>query len=109
MVSSLILIVALCFSCMNVLAQSRLDSAYTFVEKMPEFPGGEQGLHNYILKNLENIPKDIDATLTKVYVEFIVRKSGKISDVKIVRNASQELDRAVLKIFEICPIGIRAK
>lgn len=61
------------------------EETFTFVEMMPQFPGGEEALFKYLKRNL-NYPRmaqenGVDGT---IYVQFIVSKTGIISEVKTV-------------------------
>ena len=53
------------------------DEFFMVVENMPEFPGGDLGLMKYIQKNVKYPPIAKEYNITgKVYVQFIVDKSG---------------------------------
>ncbi|WP_160713325.1 energy transducer TonB [Chitinophaga solisilvae] len=60
----------------------------TFVEMMPEFPGGEAGLIKY-LKNRLRYPSMAQENGIEgaVYVQFVVNRDGSISDVKTTGGA----------------------
>ena len=52
------------------------------VEEMPEFPGGEQALSDFISKNLR-YPEGTDVS-GRVFVQFVVEKDGTLTNYKIL-------------------------
>ena len=80
---------------------------YTVVEEMPEFiDGGMEGLKKYIATNLnyEKIAakKDVQG---KVYVKFIVRASGTIDKVEVLRGISgcEECSKEAIRVISGMP------
>ena len=74
------------------------------VENMPEFPGGDLGLMNYIRKNVKYPPIAKEYNITgKVYVSFIVDKSGSVTNEKIVRGVDKNLDAEALRVVKSMP------
>ncbi|NVK27437.1 MAG: energy transducer TonB [Flavobacteriia bacterium] len=69
-----------------------------FPEVQSEFPGGVEALFKFVRDSLE-IPAHITELQTdvRVYVRFVVSKSGKISNVEILRNTNpdSELEKNV--------------
>ena len=83
-----------------------VDDAEVFmvVEDMPEFPGGDLGLMKYIQKNVKYPPIAKEYNITgKVYVQFIVNKSGSVTNVKIVRSVDKNLDAEALRVVRSLP------
>jgi hypothetical protein len=74
---------------------------YLFVDSMPEFNGGVSGLLNFIGNNFQ-YPLDIDACC-KIYIQFTVSESGKMTDVKIARGLQELFDKELLRVFSIMP------
>jgi protein TonB len=74
------------------------------VENMPEFPGGDLGLMKYIQKNVKYpaIAKEYNIT-GKVYVSFIVDRSGSVTNVKIVRGVDKNLDTEAMRVVKSLP------
>ena len=85
-------------------AKSFDDEFFMVVENMPEFPGGDLGLMKYIKKNIKypKIAKDNNIT-GKVYVSFIVDKSGSATNVKIVRGVDDNLDAEAIRVIKSLP------
>lgn len=77
---------------------------FTVVERLPEFPGGYPALMQWLTKNLKY---PVAAQRAKrqgtVLVSFIVNKDGSITDRKVVKSASPELDREALRVLRNMP------
>ncbi len=80
------------------------DEFFMVVENMPEFPGGDLGLMKYIQKHVKYpaIAKEYNIT-GKVYVSFIVDKSGSVTSVKIVRGVDKNLDAEAVRVVKSLP------
>ena len=80
------------------------DEFFMVVENMPIFPGGDLGLMKYIQKHVKYpaIAKEYNIT-GKVYVSFIVDKSGSVTNVKIVRGVDKNLDAEALRVVKSLP------
>jgi protein TonB len=80
------------------------DEFFMVVENMPIFPGGDLGLMKYIQKNVKYpaIAKEYNIT-GKVYVSFIVDKSGSVTNVKIVRGVDKNLDSEAVRVVKSLP------
>uniref|UniRef100_UPI0040258BFA energy transducer TonB n=1 Tax=Prevotella sp. TaxID=59823 RepID=UPI0040258BFA len=82
------------------------DSSKIFgaAEEMPSFPGGEKALMQYIKDNTY-YPKEMceGAAQGRVMVGFVINEDGSISDVKVLRNLTPELDEVAVKIVKGMP------
>jgi len=80
------------------------DPLYTIVENMPEFPGGESAMFDFIRKNLAYPEEAKAAKITgTVYIGYIVNKDGSISDVKVLRGIGRVCDEEAKRMFESMP------
>ena len=80
------------------------DEFFMVVENMPEFPGGDLGLMKYIQKNVKYPPIAKEYNITgKVYVQFIVDKSGTVTNVKVVRGVDKNLDAEGVRVVKSLP------
>lgn len=81
------------------------DSVYTVPEIMPEFPGGNDSLENYLKLNLRypQLEKEYQKSGT-VYVSFIVKSDGSVTDINVVKDVkgapgfSKEAIRVISKM-----------
>ncbi len=86
--------------------QGKDDSQKVFevVEKMPEFPGGKQGMLNWLKKNIrypkEALKKKIEG---RVIVTFVVNEKGKVVEPTIVRGIDPLLDNEALRLIKQMP------
>lgn len=83
-----------------------MDSIYQFPTKSPEFPGGMDQLFQYMKKNLKypESAKEL-GTQGTVFIEFVVRKSGEIDNIKLLRGiqGGQELDKEAIRLVKNMP------
>ena len=86
------------------------NEPYTIVEQMPEYPGGIDALKAYLMSNIkypsEAHQKGIQG---KVFVSFVVTKTGSISNAKVVRGVDPLLDQEAMRVVESMPIWIPGK
>lgn len=71
---------------------------------MPQFPGGEEALFEYLRKNLNYpiIAKRANISGT-VHVEFVVNRKGNISDVKILKGLGYGCDEETIRVIKSMP------
>ena len=80
------------------------EEFFMVVENMPEFPGGDLGLMKYIQKNVKYPPIAKEYNITgKVYVSFIVDKSGNVTNVKVIRGVDKNLDAEAVRVVKSLP------
>ncbi len=84
--------------------ESESETPYFIVEDMPQFPGGEVGLRQFIAKNIR-YPEEAEKSKIQgiVEVQFLIQKNGEISDVKIIRSVHPLLDEEALRIIKLLP------
>ena len=80
------------------------EEFFMVVENMPEFPGGDLGLMKQIQKHVRYpaIAKEYNIT-GKVYVSFIVDRSGSVTNVKVVRGVDKNLDAEAVRVVKSLP------
>ncbi len=80
------------------------ESVYTVVERMPQFPGGEAALQKFLSTEMR-YPElcKIEGIEGKVYVQFVVRENGKLSDFNVLRSPNPELSKEALRILKKSP------
>lgn len=80
------------------------EKVYDKVETMPEFPDGELGLRKFIAINVK-YPKEAreNGIEGKVYVQFVVDKTGKVVESKVVRSVDPILDAEAIRVINLLP------
>lgn len=82
------------------------EETFVVVEQMPEFPGGQAALMNYISTNM-NYPEECRkmGVEGKVFVKFIVDKTGSIINVQILRGVvdGKLLEKEALRVVKAMP------
>ncbi len=77
---------------------------FDVVEQMPEYPGGPSALLEYLATNIRYPESAEKAGIQgRVIVTFVVMKDGSISNAKIVKSVSPELDTEALRVLSAMP------
>ncbi len=73
--------------------------SYIKVEVMPEYPGGERALIEYISKSV-NYPADAKSSSISgmVICQFVVGIDGKVQDIQVVSSLYPSLDAEALRV-----------
>jgi len=86
--------------------ETAADDGYVYlvVDEMPEYPGGEQALIEYIAKNT-SYPDDARIKKAKgtVVVKFMVSKTGEISNISVKNGIYPSLDSEAVRVIRILP------
>lgn len=74
------------------------------LNSQPEFPGGTKELSKYLSKNIK-YPRNsrTSSSRGKVIVCFKVKKSGEVSEVKIVKGVNQILNKEAKRVVANMP------
>ena len=77
---------------------------FQLVEEMPSFPGGMKECMMFLAKNMKYPLEAQKAKIEgRVIVQFVVDKDGSITDAKVVRNVSPELDAEAVRVVNSMP------
>ncbi len=70
----------------------------------PEFVGGMDALVKFLSENIKYPEKAKSESVSgKVYVSFIVSKSGKVKEAKVLRGVNAEIDAEALRVINAMP------
>ena len=73
-------------------------------EIMPQFPGGDTALKDYIRKNLKQPQEAKEKCVQgRVIVRFCIETDGSISDVKVVKSVDSLLNNEAVRIVKSMP------
>lgn len=86
------------------------NKVFTTVEQMPQFPGGDAELMKYIQKNLKYPPVAMENNIQgRVVVQFVVTRTGKVGEIKVVRGKDPDLDKEAVRVVRSLPDFIPGK
>lgn len=81
-----------------------MDSFYLIPEVFPLFPGGDEGMRNYLSKSIRYPSRAKNYGIQgKVFVEFIVNKEGKVTEVKALNSIGGGCDEEAIKVIKNMP------
>ena len=80
------------------------DKVFEKVEDMPEFPGGEQAMMDFVAKNVQYPKEAMEKEISgRVLVGFIVEKDGSISETEIVKGIGGGCDEEAVRVVKAMP------
>jgi protein TonB len=80
------------------------NQVFFIVEDMPEFPGGELALRQYIANAIKYpVIAQENGIQGRVYVTFVVNTDGSIADARIARGVDPSLDKEALRVVNQLP------
>jgi len=73
-------------------------------EKMPEFPGGEKLMMDYIARTVK-YPEEAkeNGIGGGMYLSFVVERDGSLPDIRVLRSAHPSLDREAIRVVNTMP------
>ena len=86
------------------------EEVFRAVEQMPRFPGGEAELMKYLSSHINYPTMAMENNVQgRVVVQFVVTKTGKIGEVKVVRSVDRDLDKEAGRVCKTLPDFIPGK
>lgn len=74
------------------------------VEVLPEFPGGQEALYQFISENLTYPEKAKDKGIQGiVHVSFVIDTDGSVTDIEVVRGVYELLDAEAIRVVSLFP------
>ena len=77
---------------------------FTSVEQVPEFPGGLNAFSHFLTTNIrypETARKN--KKQGRVIITMVIEKDGSVTDVKIAKGISDDLDAEALRVINLSP------
>ncbi len=97
-------------SAQKTVVAKKNQKVFDIVEQMPEYPGGQAALFEFISKNVkypeDAVKKKVEG---KVFVTFVVDTDGKITDVSLLRKVFPSLDAEAIRVISGMPNWIPGK
>lgn len=80
------------------------DKPFDVVEQMPEFPGGQEALMQFLRQEVK-YPKEAEekGLQGRVVVRYIIEKDGSISEVEIAKSVNEYLDAEAIRVVKAMP------
>lgn len=89
---------------LSVVSETQTNEPFVFVERMPEFPGGDESLFKFIKSKIKYPLYAIDNKIEgTVLVNFIVNEDGSISNAKITKGIKGGCDQEALRVVKLLP------
>lgn len=80
------------------------NAVFMVVETMPEFPGGQTAMMEFIENNMKYpVVAQENGIQGKVVLSFTVDKDGSITDIEVVRSVDPALDAEAIRIIKSMP------
>ena len=91
-------------SAQKTVVAKKNQQVFDVVEKMPEYPGGQAALFEYLQKNVK-YPADAEKKKVegRVLVTFVVNTDGSITDIEVVRKTFPWLDAEAVRVISGMP------
>lgn len=91
-------------SAQKTVVAKKNQQVFDVVEKMPEYPGGQAALFEYLSKNVK-YPADAEKQKIegRVLVSFVVNTDGSITDISVERKAFPSLDAEAVRVISGMP------
>ncbi len=88
----------------EIVEESSGEKPYTFVEQMPEFPGGEDEMRKYLNKNVvyPAVAQENGISGT-VFVAFVVGPDGTITRAKVLRGFDKACEEEAMRVITKMP------
>ncbi len=93
-----------------IVEEKKEEKVFTAVEQMPQFPGGDAELMKYISTHIKYPTMAMENNIQgRVVVQFVVTKTGKVGEVKVVRSKDPDLDKEAVRVVKTLPNFIPGK
>ena len=77
---------------------------FVVVEEMPQFPGGESALQQFIRKNLKYPQIALENGISgRVICTFVIDGKGKVTGAEVLRSVDPNLDKEALRVISVMP------
>ena len=88
----------------NAVQGKDAEYAVSELDSQPEFPNGNDGIVKYLSENIKYPKKALKNGITgKVFVQFVIDKTGKVTNVTAVRGVEKSLDKEAVRVIKSMP------
>lgn len=86
------------------------DQPFLWVENMPKYPGGLSAFYAYVGKEMKYPTQARKMGVEgKVFIEFIIDKSGALTKVKVIKGIGAGCDKEALRVIKNSPPWLPGK
>lgn len=104
------LIPSMIFAQQNAATADTTKPLFTYVDPMPDFPGGQAKLMKFIQHNLRYPPEARERNIQgSVLTQFIVKADGTLTDFQVIRSLGGGCDEEALRVLQMMPKWIPGK
>jgi periplasmic protein TonB len=102
---------SICFLMIHVFASGQVvtaedstqkDEMVDPVEIIPSFPGGQDKLARFVKANQKRTSFS-DSVKGKVFVQFVVEKTGELTEIEIVRGLNDQCNNEAIRLLRAMP------
>ena len=84
--------------------EPKKEEIFKAVEQMPTFPGGDAELMKWLRDHIQYPTVAMENNIQgRVVVQFVVTKTGKVGEVKVVRSVDRDLDKEAIRVCKSLP------
>ena len=88
----------------STIEESEAETAFTIVEEMPLFPGGTEKMISFLAEHLNYpVAASENGIQGTVYVSFIVKKDGRLTNLKVIRGIGGGCDEEAVRVVGKMP------
>ena len=81
------------------------SEVFTKEKKMPEFPGGQTGLQEYLLKNIKYPEEARNNVVEGVsYINFVVSSTGEVTGARVLKGNNEQFNQEALRVINAMPL-----
>jgi TonB family protein len=85
-----------------------VDSVYAIPEISPMFPGGQNAMRSFFANNIITPESDGKSVKGKVFIRFMVKKNGELSNIYLVKGLTDACNKEAIKVIKKMPSWIPA-
>lgn len=84
--------------------ETESEKVYTYVDVMPEFPGGEIEMLRYIKANIDYPSESIRNNVEGLtFLSLVVRRDGTLDEVHVMKSLDPYTDKEAIRIVSTMP------
>ena len=84
--------------------EPKKEEIFKAVEQMPTFPGGDAELMKWLRDHIQYPTVAMENNIQgRVVVQFVVTKTGKVGEVKVVRSVDRDLEKEAIRVCKSLP------